>query len=307
MTGNHEFSSLHFTSGGNPAAGRKPRPTAVAGLLLLLTGPLFAQCSLEIATVADFRGRFVDSRNGHVFARNDVVCSESRIERDKKSGKSSEDFISLKPRQGGEVQTYRCKEQLGCEKPFDLSSLTESAMKSLAGSSLLQSIEEWWNARGRATTTISGQRSAAPAASVLKHAAVAVNAPIAARDVFRDDAPAGEYPLDLCPHATDSECGDTIPSARRIVWQRGAAGNLPFATSASGIYLLYRVTANAAEVRLPGRVLVVVVPAERAEWVAVARARIAAAEKAAPPEGVPQEAYVEAYVRYLASVLTAPN
>jgi len=307
MTGNHHFSSLHSTPGRDSAAGGQLRPTAVGGLLLLLTGSLFAQCPLEIATVADFRGRFVDSASGHVFTRNDIVCSQSRIERDKASEKSSEDFISLKPRQGGEVQTYRCKEQLGCEKPFDLSSLTESAKKSLAGSSLLQSIEDWWNARGRATTTMSGQRSAVRATSVLKHAAVAVNAPITALDVFRDDAPAGEYSLDLCPHATDSECGDTIPSARRIAWRRGTAGNLPFGTSASGVYLLYRVLANAAEVRLPGRVLVVVVPTERAEWIAVARAKIEAAEKAAPPEGVPQEAYVESYVRYLASILTEPN
>jgi hypothetical protein len=284
-------------------------PARSLRLLLLsaaFTWPLFSQCSLEIATVADFRGKFVDARSGHVLSRNDVVCTDSRIERDKKAKKSSEDYIALRPRQGGQVQTFRCKDQLGCEKPIDLSDLTENATKSLAGLGLLQSIEDWWTARGRTTTTVSGRRSPA-SVPVLKTVVVSVNSPIGAADAFRDDAPAGGYQLDFCPHSTDSECGNTAPSRWKVVWHTGARDNLPFRVSTPGVYLLYRLKADDPEIRTSDRVLVIVVPLTVAGSIADARQKIAAAERAVPPQGVPKEVFLESYIRFIGSVLTSRN
>jgi hypothetical protein len=282
---------------------------SMRALLLLapFTWPLFSQCSLEIATVADFRGKFVDARSGHSLSRNDVVCTDSRIERDKKAKKSSGDYISLRPRQGGQVQIFRCKDQLGCEKPIDLSDLTENAKNSLAGSGLLQSVEEWWNARGRTTTTISGRRSPGSVVPVLKTVIVTVNSPIAVADAFRDGTPAGEYQLDLCAHPTDSDCGNTSPSGRKVNWPAGAGDNLPFKISTPGVYLLYVLKADDPLVRTSDRVLVIVVPLTHARSIPDAREKVAAAERAVPPQAVPKEVFLESYIRFVASVLTSRN
>lgn len=284
---------------------------AVARRAFLFLGPgaclLFGQCDLEIATVAGFNGTFVDSSRGHILAKNDVICSDSKIERDKNAKHSSDDFINLKPRQGGPTEPFRCKDLLGCEKPLDLSKLTEAAKKSLSGQSLFESIQEWWNSRGRTTTTISGRRSLSSLKPVLKTMVIEANSPIPAADAFLADAHTADYYLELCPYPTDRECGQTIPIAQKFSWSPGTKANLPVPPPVAGIHLLYRLKDEDPELRTADRALVIAVPWARLASIPEARRKIADAEKVPPPPGVPRDEFEEGYIRAIARILIAPE
>lgn len=283
--------------------------TARCAVLFMVLGvwTSFGQCSLEIATVADFKGTFVDHASGHILARNDIVCSDSKIEREKRAKTSSSDYITLTPRQDGHGDTFRCRELFGCEKPLDLSALIEKAKITLRGSGFIPSISDWWNSRRKASTTISGRRSPDSFKPVLKTVVIPTNSSIPAVDAFRGDAPAADYYLELCPFASDSECAKTIPLAQKFSWPAGIKDDLPFQVPDMGIHLLYRLKDDDAELRTADRVLVIAVPMARSGVIPDARQKIADAEKAPAPQGVTEDAFLEGYLRAIAPILIAPE
>ena len=279
--------------------------------ILLLSATLGAAepCTVEIATVADFKGTWVD--HGATLVKHSLVCVESQIQRTKDARPAAGDFIKLAPRSGRQSITFECRLLLGCEKPLDLGPLIRDEQRKLRGASLLESFMAAFTSRTTPTITRKTEpggredsaRGMAPRTWHVSRAAVIVSgSPIRSDTVFGPETPAGTYDLYLCPSpASDESCGSPPTRGRRVSWQPASPANLPFTAPAPGVFLLYRVSAEDVARRTPDRMLIVAVDragaAATPELIAEARDKLALA---ALSDGARSGDAFERYVKLLA-------
>ncbi|MGA2717021.1 MAG: hypothetical protein ABSG41_28375 [Bryobacteraceae bacterium] len=271
-------------------------------LLFLAAIPIAAQCSLEIGTIADLKGAWTDLAHNHGLTKNDVVCGDSKLQRVNDAKASATDFLSLASRSDSkQTITFECRGLLGCEKPLDLGAVVNEEQRRLKGSGFLESFVSW-QSRNRTNHTLS-RSVPPPRTTVLRTAVIEAGKPIPVVEVFRAEAPAGKYQLDLCAQPTDKACRMTLPSKKEISWQPGTTGSLPFAAPPAGVYILYRLKDDAPELRTNDRVLVIAVDPLRADRVAEARDKIAVAALSVSSSNAGQAAAFEEYVRSVAKRL----
>ena len=273
-------------------------------LLFLSAMSLAAQCTLEIGTVADFKGVWVDLTHNHRLVRNDVICSDSKVQRVNDTDASPTDFLKLASRNDSkQTVRFECRSLLGCGKALDLSALVNEEQRRLKGSGFLESFASWRNSGQHRSHTLS-RSLPPPGTSVLRTAVIYAGKPIPAVEVFSAEAPAGKYQFDLCAEPTDTACGNTLPSPKGFSWQPGTTANLPFAAPTAGVYILYRLKEDDIELRTDDRVLVIAVDPSNADRVKEARDKIAIAALSVSPNDAGQVAAFEEYVRSVAERLT---
>jgi len=281
-------------------------PWFSAFALLFLTGiPLAAQCAIEIGTVADFKGTWTDLTYKHRLTRNEVVCGDSQLQRVNDASASATDFLKLARRSDSkQTVTFECRNLLGCGKPLDLRALVREEQQKLRGSGVLESFASWRDAHNSTVHTLSGRRGPTPATAVLlRTAIVEAGKPIPAVEVFRADAPAGNFQLDLCAQPTDEACGKTTPSPKVFSWRPGSGASLPFASPRAGLSILYRLKDDDPELRTNDHALVIAAAPSRVDRIAQAREKIAAAALSVSSGDAERAAAFEEYVRYVGEFL----
>lgn len=264
--------------------------------------PLAAQC-LEIGTIADLKGAWTDLTRNHTLTKNEIVCGDGRLQRVNDAKASPTDFLKIANRSDSrQMMTFECRDLLGCGKPLDLSALVNEEQRNLKGSGLLESFASWQKSHNGTAHTLS-RGLPTPGTAVLRTAIIVAGKPIPVVEVFRVEAPAHTYKLDLCAHPTDTECGKGLPSPKEFSWQPGSPGNLPFTGPPAGINILYRLNDDDPRIRTNDRVLVIAVNPSDVDRIAEARDKIAVAALSVSSSDTAQVATFEEYVRSLANSL----
>jgi hypothetical protein len=293
-------------------------PVTLVVLMLFGSVPLWSKCQLEIASVFQFQGSWVDRKYNRPLNKNEEICGDSLVERVIDAKSSPEDFLTLNTRDDSRPRlTFRCKEHLSCESHLDFGPLIREEQRKLHGSGLLESYDHFGASRSSSIITrgkskfgktellpqtlASSYLLPRPQVLVLKSAVVESDKPISAALVFRAEAPGGRYQIDICRSPTYLVCSE--PVAREFIWQPDTPDNLPFNGLPPGLHILFRLNDDDLKVRTRDRVLVIAVDPSHEKLIEEARDKIELAALAISPDDDGQRFY-EAYVQSLAAPLT---
>jgi len=221
-----------------------------------------AQCkTLEIATLADFKGTWEDPAYHRNLKKNDLICSDSRVKRLLNSSASAQDFVLLQLRDDKTQPTllWDCARHLGCETPVDLSLLVRVTERNLKGLTRLQSFGQWMEARRYKADSVITKGSASKDLGVLRTFVMVGGKPILAKNAFHSAAPRRAYYLDFCQDSSQDYCERKAPVATSVMWSGDGAAVLPFGNMSAGVHLLYRLENDDSHQRTSDHAIIIAV------------------------------------------------